>query len=49
MSQEGHEANPPHRPFAQQRIWSAAEFQQQHPDWTATNRVGAIVRDMHME
>jgi glyoxylase-like metal-dependent hydrolase (beta-lactamase superfamily II) len=26
-----------------------AEFQQQHPDWTATNRVGAIVRGMYGE
>ena len=26
-----------------------AEFQQQHPDWTATNRVGAIVRGMYAE
>jgi metallo-beta-lactamase class B len=26
-----------------------AEFQQQHPDWTATNRVGAIVRGMYLE
>jgi metallo-beta-lactamase class B len=26
-----------------------AEFQQQHPDWTATNRVGAIVRGMYSE
>jgi glyoxylase-like metal-dependent hydrolase (beta-lactamase superfamily II) len=25
------------------------EFQQQHPDWTATNRVGAIVRGMYGE
>jgi metallo-beta-lactamase class B len=26
-----------------------AEFQQQHPDWTATNRVGAIIRGMYGE
>jgi metallo-beta-lactamase class B len=25
------------------------EFQQQHPDWTSTNRVGAIVRGMYSE
>jgi metallo-beta-lactamase class B len=25
------------------------EFQQQHPDWTSTNRVGAIVRGMYAE
>jgi metallo-beta-lactamase class B len=26
-----------------------AEFQQQHPDWMSTNRVGAIVRGMYSE
>jgi metallo-beta-lactamase class B len=26
-----------------------AEFQQQHPDWTSTNRAGAIVRGMYSE
>ena len=26
-----------------------AEFQQQHPDWTSTNRVAAIVRGMYSE
>ena len=25
------------------------EFQQQHPDWTSTNRVGAIIRGMYSE